>query len=950
MQGASRGEGGRCGWEKMKLIRHLDGGPPESGGALHSERSRLWKTTEQEVNEPLSASPEISVLGERDEERRVCPRGRKDVLLGVMGRWSHPRTGRRYPEDTRQLPYFFGVFIGAVFRIRYHLKALFGEGTRASSRSAGFLMRAKHHYKFTGAGLKVNEDIASTHPLKVATGSKVTGGSVKTLLLCVPVSGNFLCCMALEETGPDKQSSSKIFTALPMHRHSSNRVYTTHQMCTATCEPEHDSRDDMHLPAEGRSAKELRKVPALSPVGSTSGLEQDSLAFDSPSFGLPTSRASAGDHLAQDAVNTRSLDIPSPIQNLRTTLRKAFKFEAEQWRITGPGARTNGSSKAGPFRPVMSLGSRNRAGTGIRVAVKPQHSPCRMLLLPAAPRSLCASRSSGSVVTVAVCMDRLRVANAMSGSTVSVDRSCQPSRRWFLTDEQIANLPSIRDGISPAEEIRNRQRAAGFITEMVEFLNHSVRDRRSRISQLCVCTAMVFMHRFFTVHSMKKFDHRDIAAACLFLAGKSEECPRKLDHIVQIWWRLKFSKQIPLDKSRFADTAQLIVTLENCVIQTLGFDLAVEVPHASILTNMDASKVGKKITETAYWFATDILHITNWGVRYPATTLTCVCIHLACTWAEIDFPPKEPDVPWYQSISPGLTEDELLRLATEFTQIYANCSESLAIKKFAIRNGVILDRAFRNSNSDGSASQAGGNGGMLPPPPAPPQLESKEKRKVDLNEYKERRSNMAGDDSLRQSSSGSQPRKSFMPDTSSIKNVPELPPPFSKDGSKAFGKAAPTNAMPPPSEDRHRRKEGSSSHHQSSSSRHSRLEGDRDRVSQGSSSSASAQQPHHRKRTHDRSSTSDHSNGSRHNSENGNHKRSRPSNASDLFGAPIPANETTPPNKDLSNSYDQSSSRAYGNGATSNGPVYSGFSSSTKKNSDKAYCASNDDLEDGEIN
>ncbi|KAK0417650.1 hypothetical protein QR680_013128 [Steinernema hermaphroditum] len=312
---------------------------------------------------------------------------------------------------------------------------------------------------------------------------------------------------------------------------------------------------------------------------------------------------------------------------------------------------------------------------------------------------------------------------------------------------------------------------------------------------------------------MKKLDHRDIAAACLFLAGKSEECPRKLEHIVGIWWRLKFPHQIPLDKSRYNEASQLIVTLENCVLQTLGFDLTVEVPHASILTNMDASKVGKKITETAYWFATDILHITNWGVRFPATTLTCVCIHLACTWAEIEFPPKDPDKPWFRSISSTLTEEELLKLADEFTQIYTNCSESLAIKKFAIRNGVIFDRPLlRNSTSTpatGASSSSDGatpqSGGMLPPPPAPPQLEGKEKRKVDLSEYKERRSNMPNDDGLKQSSSGNaaHPRKSFMPDTSSIKNVPELPPAFGKDGSKMYGKVPPptSNAMPPSTSD-----------------------------------------------------------------------------------------------------------------------------------------------------
>ncbi len=30
------------------------------------------------------------------------------------------------------------------------------------------------------------------------------------------------------------------------------------------------------------------------------------------------------------------------------------------------------------------------------------------------------------------------------------------------------------------------------------------------------------------------------------------------------------------------------------------------------------------------------LHMTNWGVRYTARALACVCINLACTWAGVE--------------------------------------------------------------------------------------------------------------------------------------------------------------------------------------------------------------------------------------------------------------------------------------------------------------------------
>ena len=41
-------------------------------------------------------------------------------------------------------------------------------------------------------------------------------------------------------------------------------------------------------------------------------------------------------------------------------------------------------------------------------------------------------------------------------------------------------------------------------------------------------SAAVFYHRFYQIHSFKKFNHRYVTATCcLFLAGKVEETPKK---------------------------------------------------------------------------------------------------------------------------------------------------------------------------------------------------------------------------------------------------------------------------------------------------------------------------------------------------------------------------------------------------------------------------------------
>lgn len=53
-------------------------------------------------------------------------------------------------------------------------------------------------------------------------------------------------------------------------------------------------------------------------------------------------------------------------------------------------------------------------------------------------------------------------------------------------------------------------------------------------SQLCINTAIVYMHRFYVFHSLTKFHRNSIAVAAIFLAAKVEEQPRKLEHVIRM--------------------------------------------------------------------------------------------------------------------------------------------------------------------------------------------------------------------------------------------------------------------------------------------------------------------------------------------------------------------------------------------------------------------------------
>ncbi|RVE46526.1 hypothetical protein evm_008817 [Chilo suppressalis] len=97
--------------------------------------------------------------------------------------------------------------------------------------------------------------------------------------------------------------------------------------------------------------------------------------------------------------------------------------------------------------------------------------------------------------------------------------------KWYFTKEQLQNSPSRKCGLDADKELAYRQQAANLIQDM---------GQRLQVSQLCINTAIVYMHRFYAFHSFTQFHRNAIAAAALFLAAKVEEQPRKLEYVIKV--------------------------------------------------------------------------------------------------------------------------------------------------------------------------------------------------------------------------------------------------------------------------------------------------------------------------------------------------------------------------------------------------------------------------------
>ncbi|KAM4538325.1 cyclin-T2-like [Fundulus diaphanus] len=278
-----------------------------------------------------------------------------------------------------------------------------------------------------------------------------------------------------------------------------------------------------------------------------------------------------------------------------------------------------------------------------------------------------------------------------------------PSTKWLFTREQLESTPSRRCGIEADKELSYRQQAANLIQDIGQRLN---------VSQLIINTAIVYMHRFYMIHSFTKFHRNIISQTTLFLAAKVEEQPRKLEHVIKIAHAfINPQEPVPDSKSSaFQLLAQELVALETIVLQTLGFEITVDHPHTDVVRCSQLVRASKDLAQTSYFMATNSLHLTTFCLQYRPTVVACVCIHLACKWSNWEIPVSTDGKHWWEYVDRTVTLQLLDELTHEFLQILERTPSKLkrirnwraiqAAKK-PKTEGSTVESAFQGTSLDG---------------------------------------------------------------------------------------------------------------------------------------------------------------------------------------------------------------------------------------------------------
>lgn len=118
---------------------------------------------------------------------------------------------------------------------------------------------------------------------------------------------------------------------------------------------------------------------------------------------------------------------------------------------------------------------------------------------------------------------------------------------------------------------------------------------------------MVILQRFYAVHSFDTHDRFEVAVACILLAAKTEESPRKLTTVIQECLKLKTSSarksgksggddgSLNVNSQEFIRLKERTLLLERVILHTIGFELSIDHPHKFIVEKLQKFMSSKQI-------------------------------------------------------------------------------------------------------------------------------------------------------------------------------------------------------------------------------------------------------------------------------------------------------------------------------------------------------------------
>lgn len=165
----------------------------------------------------------------------------------------------------------------------------------------------------------------------------------------------------------------------------------------------------------------------------------------------------------------------------------------------------------------------------------------------------------------------------------------------YFTTEYLQNeTPSRKDGIDFAAETKHTN-------TMIRMLNNA--GKALKLPPWTIANASIDAQRFYAVKSMKANNRLLVMMAALFLAAKSDDCPRALQDVVAVCWQA-WNKNKPaqeaakLQNLKFLnELKELVIIAERSLLYARGFDMNVLHPYQELVKLLKQENLWKPTEE-----------------------------------------------------------------------------------------------------------------------------------------------------------------------------------------------------------------------------------------------------------------------------------------------------------------------------------------------------------------
>ncbi|KAI8361299.1 cyclin-like protein [Mortierella sp. GBAus27b] len=147
--------------------------------------------------------------------------------------------------------------------------------------------------------------------------------------------------------------------------------------------------------------------------------------------------------------------------------------------------------------------------------------------------------------------------------------------------------------------------------------------KRLQFRQQVIATAIVYFKRFYTKNSMRSTDPSLVAATCIYLACKIEECPQHIKHIItEMKGALGNHGGFDYDVSKVAE-------FEFYLLEELEFYLIVYHPYRDLTLIAKELKLEESNLQTA-WFVVNDSYRTDVCLLYAPHMIALAALYIIC--------------------------------------------------------------------------------------------------------------------------------------------------------------------------------------------------------------------------------------------------------------------------------------------------------------------------------